>query len=56
MKSIVGGHALALIVENGQLVLGQWQGIYLSEFRDGLIQEKFILNLWKGKPEATQPF
>ena len=43
MKSILSGHTLMLIVENGQLVIGQWQGIYLTEFRDGAHSRKIHL-------------
>jgi secondary thiamine-phosphate synthase enzyme len=32
IKSTLFGHGETLIVENGSLVLGQWQGIYLCEF------------------------
>ena len=48
MKSIVSGHTLTLIVDNGQLVLGQWQGIYLSEFRDGAHSRKIHLKFLEG--------
>lgn len=48
MKSIVSGHTLAIIVEDGQLVLGQWQGIYLSEFRDGVHSRKIHLKFMEG--------
>ena len=34
MKAMLLQHSLQLIVENGELVLGRWQGIYLAEFRD----------------------
>lgn len=34
MKSILLETTLTLFVEKGELVLGQWQGIYLAEFRD----------------------
>ena len=27
--------SISIIVESGEIVLGQWQGIYLAEFRDG---------------------
>jgi len=35
MKSILLQQSLPLMVENGEIVLGTWQGIYLAEFRDG---------------------
>lgn len=34
MKSILLQNSLQLIVEDGQLQLGTWQGLYLCEFRD----------------------
>lgn len=34
MKSILLQNSLQLIVEDGQIQMGQWQGIYLCEFRD----------------------
>lgn len=48
MKSIVSGHTLNIIVEQGQLVLGQWQGIYLAEFRDGSHKRKIHLKFMEG--------
>lgn len=46
MKSILLETSLQLIVENGELQLGKWQGIYLCEFRDSkkirTLQLKFI--------------
>ncbi len=35
MKSIMLDNSLTLIVDEGKIVLGTWQGIYLAEFRDG---------------------
>ena len=34
MKSILLQNSLQLIVEDGEIQLGTWQGIYLCEFRD----------------------
>ena len=48
MKSIVSGHTLTLIIEKGQLILGQWQGVYLSEFRDGPHSRKIHLKFMEG--------
>ena len=46
MKSILLQNSLLLIVEDGQIQLGTWQGIYLCEFRDARkvrnLQLKFI--------------
>ena len=35
MKSILLQNSLQFIVEGGEIVMGQWQGVYLCEFRDG---------------------
>ena len=43
MKSILLQQTLCLIVENGKLVLGKWQGIYLAEFRTGHKRRKLLL-------------
>jgi secondary thiamine-phosphate synthase enzyme len=32
IKSVLTGFSLALIVENGEIQLGRWQGIYFCEF------------------------
>src|SRR5262249_24783877 len=32
IKSILTGPSVTLLVENGRLLLGQWQGVYLAEF------------------------
>ena len=48
MKSIMSGHTLTLIIENGQIVLGQWQGIYLAEFRDGKHSRKLHFKFIEG--------
>lgn len=34
MKSILLQQHLAICIEQGKMVLGKWQGIYLAEFRD----------------------
>ena len=43
MKSILLQTSLQLIVEEGNLVLGTWQGIYLCEFRDAPKQRSLYL-------------
>tara|TARA_B100000886_G_C20365738_1_gene467235 strand:- start:44 stop:454 length:411 start_codon:yes stop_codon:yes gene_type:complete len=35
MKSVLLQQSISIFVEEGKIVLGQWQGIYLAEFRDG---------------------
>jgi len=32
IKAILTGSSVTMIVENGKLLLGRWQGIYLAEF------------------------
>ncbi len=32
MKTALVGNSATVLVENGRLVLGQWQGIYFREF------------------------
>ncbi|WP_226577879.1 secondary thiamine-phosphate synthase enzyme YjbQ [Halobacillus litoralis] len=44
MKTSTVGHAQMLIVENGRLVLGTWQGLYFCEF-DGPRNRKFVAKL-----------
>ena len=34
MKTLLTGSSLQLIIEQGEVLLGTWQGIYLCEFRD----------------------
>ena len=46
--SLVGNHVLVLI-ENGKLVLGQWQGIYFCEF-DGPRERELIVKVVKVGP------
>ncbi len=43
MKSIILNQTLSLMVENGEMVLGSWQGIFLAEFRDASHHRKLIL-------------
>ncbi len=32
IKSSLMGHSVTVLIENGSLVLGTWQGVYLCEF------------------------
>ncbi len=41
LKTSTVGHAQTLIISNGSLVLGTWQGIYFCEF-DGPRNRKFV--------------
>lgn len=43
MKSALLHQNLACPVENGELVLGRWQGIFLAEFRDQPYTRKVAL-------------
>ena len=47
IKSSLVGPSLTVIVENGQLVLGTWQGIYFCEF-DGPRSRRCFLKVLKG--------
>jgi secondary thiamine-phosphate synthase enzyme len=44
MKSILLNPSLTLIIKNGEMVLGTWQGLYLAEFRDGTHERKIVLS------------
>ncbi|MYL49784.1 YjbQ family protein [Halobacillus litoralis] len=44
MKTSTVGHAQTLLVEDGRLVLGTWQGLYFCEF-DGPRSRKFVAKL-----------
>lgn len=48
MKSMTLGNSLQLIVEDEEIVLGTWQGIYLAEFRDGPHNRKIHLKFIAG--------
>ena len=43
MKSILLNSGLQIFVEDGKFVLGQWQAVYLAEFRDGPHDRKIYL-------------
>jgi secondary thiamine-phosphate synthase enzyme len=43
MKSVLMQQSISLIVDDGQLILGRWQGIYLAEFRCGNKQRNVLL-------------
>ncbi len=48
MKSILLNQNIGLVVENGELVIGTWQGIYLAEFRDAPHNRKVVLKFIEG--------
>lgn len=47
IKSSLVGSSVAVPFENGKLLLGRWQGIYLCEF-DGARQRKVLMTLLSG--------
>lgn len=44
IKSTLVGQSATIPVENGQLALGTWQGVYLAEF-DGPRQRTVLINI-----------
>ncbi|MGP4077398.1 secondary thiamine-phosphate synthase enzyme YjbQ [Halobacillus sp. K22] len=46
MKTSTVGHSQTLIIEDGNLVLGTWQGLYFCEF-DGPRSRKFTAKILK---------
>ena len=47
LKAMTTGTSQTVIINEGQLVLGQWQGIYFCEF-DGPRNRQFHIKLMKG--------
>ena len=47
MKAMLTQHSLQIIVQDKKMILGQWQGIYILEFRDGPHQRKLHLKFIK---------
>jgi secondary thiamine-phosphate synthase enzyme len=47
LKAVLTGSSQTIIVENGQLQLGRWQGIYFCEF-DGPRDRKYYVKLIEG--------
>ena len=45
MKSILVQQSLTIVIDDGQLMLGQWQGIYLCEFRRAQKTRRLILKI-----------
>ena len=45
MKAMLLQHSLQFIIEQGTLRIGQWQGIYLAEFRDAPHRRSLYLKL-----------
>lgn len=47
VKACLIGHTLALLVSQGRLVLGSWQGVYLAEF-DGPRRRRVLVKVVAG--------
>ena len=47
LKSSCIGASVSVIIDDGRLVLGTWQGIYFTEF-DGPRSRKFLVKIIKG--------
>lgn len=45
IKSIICGTDIHIPIQNGQLALGMWQGIYLGEFRNKASQRNLIATI-----------
>lgn len=43
MKSALLHQSLSLLVEDGEIVLGQWQGVFLAEFRNHFHERAILL-------------
>ena len=48
MKSMLLQHSIQIIVENGELIMGRWQGLWLAEFRDAPHERHLILKFMEG--------
>jgi secondary thiamine-phosphate synthase enzyme len=48
-KALLCGQALQVVIENGRLQLGTWQGIFFCEF-DGPQSRSVRLSFWPGTP------
>ncbi|MCZ0702471.1 secondary thiamine-phosphate synthase enzyme [Natronobacillus azotifigens] len=47
LKTSTVGHAQTIVIQNGQLLLGTWQGIYFCEF-DGPRSRKYHVKVMEG--------
>lgn len=45
IKAVLCGNAISIPVQNGKAMLGQWQGIYLMEFRNNAGPRNIIATL-----------
>ena len=46
IKASLVGSSISIPIENGQLSLGTWQGIFLCEFRDAPHQRELIASIY----------
>lgn len=46
IKSSLVGSSVTIPIENGQLSLGTWQGVFLCEFRDAPHRRKLIISIY----------
>lgn len=47
VKASIVGHSAILLIENGEIVLGTWQGVFLCEF-DGPRKRKVLVKILEG--------
>ena len=45
IKSVLTGTELSIPIQNGELALGTWQGIYLGEFRNHARSRKLVITI-----------
>ena len=48
MKTVLIQSSISLIIEDKELLIGKWQGIFLAEFRDRAHTRKIILKFIEG--------
>lgn len=46
VKSAITGVSLNIPIVDGRLFLGQWQGVYLCEFRNEARPRRLMLSIW----------
>lgn len=46
IKASLVGSSISIPIENGQLSLGIWQGIFLCEFRDAPHRRKLVVSIY----------
>lgn len=46
VKSAITGVSLNIPIVDGKLFLGQWQGVYLCEFRNEARPRRLMLSIW----------